>query len=162
MYFLDSVQVSPKKGRGQGQFSYMPGGAPTNVMTAEGLLCRQYGGWKRGFKPLNEGVDFLLERYPPNRNNADMYYWYYATQVMHHMGGRPWDTWNSKLRDILVDAQATRGHEAGSWTPQGHHDHQGGRVYMTALALCTLEVYYRHLPLYQENALDGDVKSGKK
>jgi hypothetical protein len=163
MYFLDSVQVGAKKGRGQGQFSYMPGSAPTHVMTAEGLLCRQYGGWKRDFKPLVEGVDYLLERYPPSRNNLDMYYIYYATQVMHHMGGNPWEQWNSKLRDILVETQATRGHEAGSWAPQGHHDHQGGRVYMTALSLCTLEVYYRHLPLYQDNALDSDkAKSAKK
>jgi hypothetical protein len=58
------------------------------------------------------------------------------------------------MRDLLCDLQVTEGHEAGSWTPAGGHDAYGGRVYMTALAVCTLEVYYRHLPLYQDQALD--------
>ena len=71
MYFLDSVQLPAQKKRPQGLFSYMPGSSPSHVMTAEGLLCRQYGGWKRDFKPMVEGVDFLLEQYPPKRYPAD-------------------------------------------------------------------------------------------
>lgn len=46
------------------------------------------------------------------------------------------------------------GHEAGSWRPRGNHDLMGGCLYMTALAACTLEVYYRHLPLYGTNAVE--------
>ena len=38
---------------------------------------------------------------------------------------------------------------AGSWTPDGPHAHVGGRVYMTSLAICTLEVYYRHAPIFR-------------
>jgi len=43
---------------------------------------------------------------------------------------------------------------AGSWHPQRPvHDkwgHIGGRVYVTAMQLLMLEVYYRHLPLFKE------------
>ena len=80
---------------------------------------------------------------------------------MHHMGGKSWTEWNDKLRDMLIGMQETRGHEAGSWTPRAGgeraFDTEGGRLYMTALAVCTLEVYYRHLPLYRR-----DVTSGKE
>jgi hypothetical protein len=46
------------------------------------------------------------------------------------------------------------GHRAGSWAPHGGaigdaDTREGGRIYMTSLALCTLEVYYRYLPLYR-------------
>jgi hypothetical protein len=45
---------------------------------------------------------------------------------------------------------------AGSWDPEkpmpDPHANVGGRIYSTALATLTLEVYYRYLPLYQTNA----------
>jgi hypothetical protein len=69
------------------------------------------------------------------------------------MGGSPWQAWNGALRDLLVSLQSSDGHEAGSWKPGGGHDQQGGRLYMTALAVCTLEVYYRHMPLYRHAAV---------
>ncbi len=144
-HFLDTVQ------RRQGaQYGYMHRENPTAPMTAEGLLCRIYLGWKKNQPPLREGVDWLLKKYPPAANNPNVYYWYYATQVMHHYGGRPWLVWNLKMRDVLISTQETRGHQAGSWTPRGPLTSQGGRVYMTALAVCCLEVYYRHLPLFRQ------------
>ena len=58
------------------------------------------------------------------------------------------------IQQVLVNSQATTGHEAGSWNPISPHGHQGGRLYMTALACCTLEVYYRHAPLYRKIKLN--------
>jgi hypothetical protein len=153
--FLNAVQASSRIG----QYCYMPGGQPTPIMTAEGLLCRQYSGWKHNHPVLNNGVEQLLKHHLPGASNPYMYYWYYGTQVMHHMGGRPWQAWNGALRDLLVSMQSTTGHEAGSWAPGGGHDQQGGRLYMTALAVCTLEVYYRHLPLYKHSAAASDDPS---
>ncbi len=151
--FLDSVQ-----GRNDaygGRYSYMPRNRATHVMTAEALLCRQYAGWDRDHPGLVDGCGWLLRDHLPttNRRRTNMYYWYYATQVMHHMGGDYWDRWNAHMRNTLVDLQETGGHQAGSWTPGGSHDNAGGRLYMTALAVCTLEVYYRHLPLYRKVAV---------
>ena len=54
------------------------------------------------------------------------------------------------MRDVLVATQDSRGHAAGSWSPDGPLTSQGGRIYMTALAVCCLEVYYRHLPIFRQ------------
>lgn len=150
--FLDSVQTE----HSVGLFGYTPGSRETETMTAEGLLSRQYSGWRPSNPMLAGGVEWLLKKHLPNQSDSNMYYWYYATQVMHHFGGQPWDTWNPKMRDLLIATQERLGHEAGSWTPRENHDSSGGRVYMTALAVCTLEVYYRHLPLYQLEAADSE------
>ena len=147
--YLDDAQTDSFGGR----YAYMPGREATHVMSAEALLCRQYLGWPGDHPGIREGVEYLLENLP-RRNNPNIYYWYYATQVMHHAGGSPWDRWNDKIRVTLTAMQEKRGHEAGSWTPRGAFANQGGRLYMTSLAVCTLEVYYRHLPLYREEVLE--------
>jgi outer membrane biosynthesis protein TonB len=153
--FIDTCKTD----RYGGLYTYQPGvNYPLPAMTAEALLCRQYGGWARDHQGLAEGSRWLLQRHPPNRKQPNMYYWYYATQMMHHLGGSPWNEWNGKMRDMLIAMQEQRGHEAGSWTPlrggDRSFDTEGGRLYMTALAICTLEVYYRHLPLYRSVATE--------
>jgi hypothetical protein len=127
---------------------------PSPTMTAEALLCRIYLGWDHNQFGLSEGVRYLSRKNRPEVNSPNIYYWYYATQVMHHYGGRPWDAWNERMREILVRTQRVRGSNAGSWDPKGPHAASGGRLYFTALAVCTLEVYYRHLPLFRPIDLD--------
>jgi hypothetical protein len=39
---------------------------------------------------------------------------------------------------------------AGSWDPDPVWGMHGGRVYATALAAMTLEVYYRYLPMHRQ------------
>ena len=140
--FLDSVQTD-KKGSG---YRYMPGGGGSDAMTAEGLLCRIYTSWNSKRPGLEAGVRYLLSH--PPQPGGELYYWYYATQVLHHYGGEPWEEWNPVMRDLLIDSQSTEGHESGSWAPQGGHDGAGGRVYATSLSLLTLEVYYRHKRMF--------------
>ncbi len=130
---------------------------PSRVMTAEALLMRQYLGWTRDDPNLIGGADFLLTELPSlgtsDKPNRDTYYWYYATQVMFHMKGDRWTRWNEKLRPLLVDGQERTGPLAGSWNPGGEipdrWGHAGGRLYVTAMNLLILEVYYRYLPIYQ-------------
>jgi hypothetical protein len=134
----------------------------SRVMTAEALLMRQYLGWKRSNPLMNAGADYLLQNLPEWANEAgrqrDSYYWYYATQVMFQMGGSHWDAWNNQLCPLLVQKQATEGPLAGSWEPMGdvpdRWGREGGRIYVTAIHLLMLEVYYRHLPLYR--TLEGE------
>ncbi|MFW6108045.1 MAG: prenyltransferase/squalene oxidase repeat-containing protein [bacterium] len=142
--YLDRAQTD----RPGGRYAYQPGKPPSHVMTAEALLCRQYQGWSPGHEGLRDGADYLLKEQPPSADKPEIYYWYYATQVMHHLGGPRWRRWNAKMQRALLDTQLANGHEAGSWDPRGRFAGRGGRIYMTALALCTLEVYYRHMPLY--------------
>ena len=39
-------------------------------------------------------------------SQTDMYYNYYATQVLHHYEGELWTKWNAKMRDYLVNSQS--------------------------------------------------------
>jgi len=126
-----------------------PGDSPT--MSAVGLLCRQYLGTPRRNENLKNGVNKLMKRYPPQAQR-NIYYEYYATQVFHHMGGEYWDFWNAGtggkgMREVLIERQNK---DDGSWDGRGDaHAGAGGTVMSTSPSLLTLEVYYRHLPLYQ-------------
>ncbi len=146
--FLDSVQ------RDEGaRYAYQFNAGATKPLTAEGLLTRQYLGWAHDDKRLRGGVDFLLANLP-NWNDRNVYYWYYGTQVCHHMEGKDWQKWNEVTRQLLPEHQEKRGGERGSWEPMG--DRWGGtagRLYVTCLSIYILEVYYRHLPLYQHGML---------
>lgn len=130
-------------------YSYQPRGAPSPAMTAEGLLCRQYLGWERSHSPMVRGAEALATDYPFNLNDQDVYYWYYATQMLHHFGGEPWSAWNNVMRAELPSIQVKSGRERGSWSPQGDAYGSYGRLYTTCLSIYCMEVYYRHLPLYQ-------------
>lgn len=147
--FLDSVQAD--RGAVYGYTS--PGDRRT--LNAVGLLCRQYLGWGPKNPILVAGVE-NLKRTPPNRGLDDIYYYYYATQVLHFFGGEDWEkSWNPKMRDLLIDTQdnSQTKDRHGSWAPDNYLTGRGGgRLTQTSLALLTLEVYYRHLPLYQRDS----------
>lgn len=142
--FLDSVTEDGT------YYAYMPGYAAKPSLTAEGLLCRQYLGWKRDDPRLIEGAEYL-SRNPVDWSDTNTYYWYYATQVMHHMEGDYWFDWNQKMSSQIPAKQVRSGPEKGSWSPDGDIWGQGGgRLYMTCLCTYMLEVYYRHLPIYSK------------
>ncbi len=143
--YLDSVQSNAGANYGYKDRQ------PQNSTTAVGLLCRMYLGWNREHPGLVAGVK-KLDDWGPSK--TDLYYNYYATQVMMHYGGQPWERWNGKQRDYLIETQSKVGHQAGSWHFADKHSDRGGRLLNTALATLTLEVYYRYAPLYQTRAAE--------
>ena len=143
--FLDTVAAN-----GGSHYGYVSKSGYTPAMTAEGLLCRQYLGWQRDDQRMMAGVDFVVSN-PINFNAPNTYYWYYATQVTHHMEGRHWTEWNAVMKREIPSRQVKDGKESGSWSPVGDRwANHGGRLYMTAMCTYMLEVYYRHLPIYSE------------
>ncbi|HND55173.1 MAG TPA: terpene cyclase/mutase family protein, partial [Pirellulaceae bacterium] len=132
------------------------GRAPTRTMTSVGLLMRLYLGWRRDNPDMVKGADYLLAAPPKlgtlREPERDTYYWYYATQVMFHMGGEKWQAWNNRLHPLLTSTQLKQGPLAGSWDPRTPVPDRwaihAGRLYVTTLNLLSLEVYYRHLPIY--------------
>ncbi len=134
-----------------GQFSYQPDGNATPAMTAVGLLCSQHLHAGRADPVIVGGVRYLMANLP-EESTHNIYYWYYATQVMHNMADKDWDTWNRKVREILVKEQTKQGCAAGSWDPEMPNRDAwgpyGGRLMMTSLSALTLEVYYRYVPVY--------------
>jgi hypothetical protein len=151
--WLDSVAVHDGT-----EYSYQPGNPSSNTMTSVGLLCRQYLGAKRDNPMLTGGMSYLMAHLPDD-TLPNIYYWYYATQVMHNMSGYEWDTWNRKMRDLLVHSQV-RNIDAcanGSWAPdKDAWGKFGGRLMTTSLSTLTLEIYYRYLPLFKADAAGGD------
>lgn len=84
----------------------------------------------------------------PNRH-PEVYSWYYATQVCHHVQGEPWRMWNGWMSATLPANQVSKGRERGSWDPDlDMWGSNAGRLFMTCMCTCMLEVYYRHLPLF--------------
>ncbi len=150
--YLDSVGSS-----GGFFYSYQPTREPTAAMTAEGLLCRQYLGWSQSDPRLQRGAQYLVKNLPTwESGERDVYYWYYATQVCHHMEGKYWRTWNDTMKVVLPKHQVATGRERGSWGPQGDAwGDEGGRLFVTCLSTYMLEVYYRHLPIYKAEILSG-------
>jgi hypothetical protein len=158
-------------GKGKSVYGYNGpgGGGPATNLTAIGLLLRYYiDGWKDTTLGFSEGVKGLMTRAPkPNRRPPfDMYYYYYATQVVRYHGGEAWRDWNEGPKaadgtrsggvpEWLIGIQV-RGKDVanrGSWEPDttpwiGPHC---GRLGTTCLCLLTLEVYYRYDKVGNEN-----------
>ena len=149
--------VADPDGSGYG-YQGRPGDQYMPAMSAVGLLCREYTGWGPHSPALQKGVSRLLQ-IPAGQFNS-MYYYYYATQVLHHFGGKAWERWNPRMRDQLIRTQdkgLDRGHphQRGSWSPAGDvHGDVGGRLMVTSMSILTLEVYYRYLPLYRRDMGD--------
>ncbi len=149
--FVDSCGVGPE-GAKMSRYCYMPGGTPTLPLTGAGLLTREYLGWRPENPDLVAGCKYLMENLPPESGSSlgSIYYYYYATQVLHHMEGSNFDLWNYRMREHLIRTQEKEGHKAGSWNPKGtDYGHAGGRLYATSMAAMTLQVYYRHLPMFR-------------
>lgn len=151
--FLDFVQSD-----GGAAYGYSgPGDRP--ALNAAGLLCRMFTDWKKSNEALIRGAKKLAKGGP----SKDMYTSYYATQVLFHVKQQlpqEWDDWQKKMSDMLIKAQISAGHQAGSYYEgfnSGHAPHVGGRIYVTSMATMTLEVYFKHgLPLYQDSGEEKD------
>ena len=156
--FLDSVASQPRgddKLLSGSAYGYQPRREATEVMTAEAILCRMYLGWRKDDPRMKSAIAWLVNEHLPSSKDKNLYYWYYGTQVMHHYGGEPWEKWNQRVRTLLIESQTGRGRYPGSWSPNEFEwGKKGGRIYTTAMAVCTLEVYYRHLPLFKQLELE--------
>jgi hypothetical protein len=104
---------------------------------------------------------------------------FYLAQLLLQADHPAWPHWNRRNRDYLVMMQAFEASltdprhpafggkacEIGSWylvNPRGttkemardRHIAPAGRLAHTALAILTLEVYYRLLPIYKADAVE--------
>ncbi len=148
-FYLDSVTVD-----GTGRYGYEVEKKTYGVsVTSMALLSRMYLGWGRDDGDMRAGIGLIDKRGPYD----NLYYNYFATQVMKNWGGSEWERWNGRLRDDLITWQEKEGDSKGSWTPRDRDDYSkaGGRLLTTCLATLTLEVYYRYKPLLPEIAEQG-------
>ncbi len=142
--WLSRIASGDAKGLGR----YQIASPVTPTMTAEAWACRQFLGVGGPGPASNEAARYLLA-HGPKSDPYNLYYWYYGTLAMYQNGGDAWYQWNSQARDEITRRQVVSGHSAGSWAPDDSlYGSLGGRIYCTALATLSLEVYYRYLRLY--------------
>jgi hypothetical protein len=148
MTWLNRVSSGPSKGLAK----YQPWDQVKPTMTAEAWVCRQFLGVGGPGAASTEAATHLLQN-APDRSEYNLYYWYYGTLAMYQQGGTAWTRWNNQVRDQIIRRQRLKGHSTGSWDPDdSQYGTHGGRIYCTAMATLTLEVYYRYLRLYEAPA----------
>lgn len=139
-------------GSSDGQYGYQHPDARTSTTTAVGMLSKMYLGDALEDDRLELGAQFLANQKP---SKTDLYFNYYATLVLHHRQDAAWEEWNVELRDYLVNTQdKSNTHQSGSWYFADKHAKVGGRLFTTAMAVMTLEVYYRYMPLYDRKSVE--------
>lgn len=138
-----------------GRYAYQPQAQYSPAMTAEGMFIRQLLGVPRDDPDMQGSVDFMLANLPEwtREREQNSYYWYYATLAMFHHQGDPWDQWNERLKNVLLDNQRQDGCAAGSWDPIDQWSKIGGRIYQTAICALCLQIYYRFQPIYTSNEI---------
>jgi len=144
------IQRGGMPARPQEMLDRFPGDR-SESMTGVGVLARVFAGQNpKASEVIRKGAALCAALPPtwnPDDGSIDMYYWYYATLAMFQVGGKPWATWNARLKTDIVDHQrqdTTYCLYKGSWDPIGPWGPDGGRVYSTALMAMCLEVYYRY------------------
>ena len=147
--------------RASGRTFYQPGhNLPSDAPTAIGMLVHQFILEQPDSPLIASGAKYLAGEAESSFKNlskqakrkrfaaapGDFYTFYNGSLAMFQAGGEPWKRWNDVIRDALIDRQCGRdeGCCGGSWDPVGIWSPEGGRVYSTALAVLTLEVYYRY------------------
>ena len=128
----------------------------TPAMTAEGLFMQ----WciNPDLVDSQLTIPYLLQNAPGKNHDleydTDVYYWYYGTAVMFAQKGEAWKNWQSAIMPLLQKTQLPADHPCGgSWdTEKPTRDkwsNIGGKHYITTMNLMIMEIYIRHLSIYQ-------------
>ncbi|MCA9063074.1 MAG: prenyltransferase [Planctomycetaceae bacterium] len=133
-----------------GGFSYLPrSNSPSTSMTGIAILCMELCG-EHGNEDLLAAGEFILSR-PPRMVSPDgtaerfrYYAWYYCGQAMFQLGGKYWN----EFAPLMYDSLLTDQNADGSWR---YPDKVllYNTTYPTSLAILTLTVSARQLPIYQ-------------
>lgn len=129
-----------------GGFGYMPGSNPNVARTGTGILALELCGDFQSPEALRGGA--WLIKNPPEWKGPFFYYaLYYSTQATYQLGGPYWEAWRPLSEGVLLEHQDPN----GSWPPPPNetHERQAGLPYTTAMAILSLTVDYRYLPIYQ-------------
>jgi hypothetical protein len=132
-----------------GRTHYQLNAYGTDALTGVGMMVDEFVLKRPNSELVQLAAPYLADlaktRWGAGRNaQSDFYLWYNCTLAMFQAGGDPWKQWNEVIRDRIISLQL-HGSDCvrGSWEPQSQWGGYAGRVYTTALAVLTLEVYYR-------------------
>ena len=148
----------------EGNFGYRGStGGRGYSMTGVGCLSMIMHGGMKSHK-IKDGVRYILDtgKISYAGPDADIYGWYYITQVMFLQGGGNWKKWNGYFQNEIITAQNKNGSfkregPGGNGELDTPVDGSNGagpdaEIYRTALCTLMLEVYYRYLPATDKGA----------
>ncbi len=140
-----------------GTFGYQgANGAHAGTLTGAAILCLELCG--KHLDPMSlKAAKYLEKTYPNALRSGERYYGlYYTSQGLFQIGGPIWRGFASWMYDTFVPQQRAD----GSWGGAGN---QGNDAYSTAMAVLSLAVPYRMLPIYQrDETVDPDLKKEVK
>jgi hypothetical protein len=126
-----------------GGFAYQPGGEASAGMTGVGVLNLFL--LDAADRPEIQPAAKFLTDHPVTAETKYFYYHlYYTTQAAYQIGGATWPAVWKVSQEHLLAAQE----QDGGW-PQSRAEEEPGRLYATSMAVLTLTVPYRLLPIYQ-------------
>ena len=134
-----------------GGFGYT-GPAAGPQTTAAGIISLQLLG-KYDDPSIAPSLD-VLNKFPVQWTVAPIqyfyYFHYYAIQAQYQAGGKSWNEWHPRVRELFLEKQAAD----GSWDlPAGGAETEAlvgpNKIYSTAMASLILEIYLHFLPAYQ-------------
>ncbi len=136
--------------RSNGGFRYTPNGDNASLaMTGAAILCLNLCG-EHGNAMLKPAGEHILRQLPHRfgrgqfigQGHHGYYTSYYVFQGMFQLGGYAWETWAKKMYPNLLESQLPD----GSWPPTYY-----GPAYSTSMAVLSMTVSYRQLPIYQRH-----------
>jgi hypothetical protein len=124
----------------------------TEATTGIGMLVRQFLLDDPDAPLVREAAGYLAryaeetwkDKTLKDEDSKDFYLWYNCTLAMYQAGGEDWTRWNAVVRDAILRFQRIDGCARGSWDATCRWGGSSGRICTTALAVLTLEVYYRY------------------
>lgn len=141
-----------------GAFTYN-GGNATVAMAAAGAVCMQEFGQYDDFRILRSidkvigDIDGEMQEKLNNGNIPfDAYAMNYVAQALYQVGGSRWKDHYPRIRDTIVKMQAKGGGQGtdGAWGANGHVSGRPGQLFGTSVAVFTLSIPNRYLPILQK------------
>jgi len=149
-----------------GRFTYNGGGS-TTAMAAAGAVCLQEFGKYGDFRIYRSMQGVLADIADANKMRLnkgsvpfDGYTMYYVSQALYQVGGKTWQDGYPRIRKALVATQNGRqggsgdGATRGSWAG-GRVGGVPGQLLGTAVAVFTLNIPNRYLPILQQGKQGG-------
>jgi hypothetical protein len=144
-HIADAIEYILKCRRGDGSFGYMPGSVQgTPSMTGLAILCLELCG-EHGHEAIEPAAELLLNHLPNPNDHHRYFAFYYCSQAMFQLGDKYWSQFAPRMYDAILDEQ----NEDGSWGENQPGSYSN--TYKTALAILTLTVAARQLPIYQRD-----------
>jgi hypothetical protein len=135
-----------------GGFRYQPNGRLTVACTGTSILALVLAGKENHKSADVQKAGAYMLKNPPRWNRGGHFFYeiYYGSQATFQLGGNYWSFYKPQLQEAVLRNQQTN----GSWaTGDGY-----GPNYGTSMAILSLTVEYRYLPIYQR----GEEPSEKK